>query len=48
LGFKQIHEIKGAHPDGPLLIFAMYREECRFLNLTRNRHGKQRQSTTAA
>jgi RimJ/RimL family protein N-acetyltransferase len=38
LGFVLEHEIPDAHPTGKLLIYRMRREECRFLNMRRNRN----------
>lgn len=34
LGFKPVARIEGAYPDGDLVVMAMRREECRWLNLT--------------
>lgn len=46
LGFKQVLELKGAHPDGSLLLMTMERWECRYLN--RNSNGQEILSTAAA
>lgn len=48
IGFKLEYTIKGAHPDGALLIMSMTREECRFLNRARSRHGQEEQATASA
>lgn len=34
LGFKKEHVIKDVYPDGDMILFAMYRAECRFLAIT--------------
>jgi RimJ/RimL family protein N-acetyltransferase len=41
VGFKLENELKGAHPDGSLLLMTMRREDCRFLEA---RYGKEVQS----
>jgi RimJ/RimL family protein N-acetyltransferase len=39
LGFNQEAELYGAHPTGDLIIYGMFREECRFLRETYAKHG---------
>lgn len=36
LGFKLEATLKDAHPEGDLLVYAMWREDCRWLKLKRN------------
>lgn len=33
LGFKLETRLKNAHPDGDVLVYAMFREDCRFLEM---------------
>lgn len=35
LGFKLETRLKDAHPDGDILVYAMFREDCRFLGIRR-------------
>ena len=46
IGFKTLTEIPGAHPDGSLVIMAMRRRECRYLN--RRRHGQEVEAAASA
>lgn len=46
LGFKVIKEFEGAHPGELLVLMAMERGECRYLN--RNSHGFKSSSATAS
>ena len=36
LGFTIEARLKDAHPDGDLLIYRMFRDECRFLNMRKD------------
>lgn len=44
LGFKLEAALKSAHPDGDLLVYAMFREDCRWLDL-RAPHNAQKTVT---
>lgn len=46
LGFKVIHELEGAHPDGSLVLMTMRRGECRYLK--RERHGQEIRTPASA
>lgn len=48
IGFRTDAVLKGAHPDGALLIMTLKRDECRFLNPIRSRHGKEEQPAARA
>lgn len=41
LGFKTIHVLEGAHPDGALVLMTMKRGECRFLYSLRRSNGQK-------
>jgi len=41
LGFQTDAVLKGAHPDGALLVMSMTREQCRYLNRKRKCHGQE-------
>jgi hypothetical protein len=41
LGFSVRDTIEGAHPDGSLVLMAMYRRECRYLIKDRNSNGQE-------
>lgn len=47
LGFKKVLELKGAHPDGSLVLMTMTRGECRYLNRN-SKHGQKVQATASA
>lgn len=42
LGFVLEATLKDAHPDGDLLVYGMHLEACRWLNVKRIAHGKER------
>jgi L-amino acid N-acyltransferase YncA len=46
IGFKTVTDIVGAHPDGSLVVMAMRRGECRYLN--RRRHGQEIEAAASA
>lgn len=51
LGFRLEATLKDAHPDGDLLVYAMHREDCRWLNLKVPGvigNGRQSKSTESA
>lgn len=41
LGFVLEATLSDAHPDGSLLVYTMTREQCRWLSLKENPHGKR-------
>jgi hypothetical protein len=46
LGFKLEAALKQAHPDGDLLVYSMFKEDCRWLKL-RGRHAHKEKSATS-
>jgi RimJ/RimL family protein N-acetyltransferase len=38
IGFKEEARLKGAHPTGDLIVYAMWRHECRWLKLKDRKH----------
>ena len=48
LGFELEATLKGAHPDGDLLVYSMTAEKCRWLTTSKERNCEQTQGTPAA
>lgn len=42
LGFTVEARLAGAHPDGDMLVYRLWRHECRFLNIRRNGYEHQK------
>lgn len=42
LGFEHEATLEGAHPDGDMIVYRMWRKDCRWLNMKRPNHGLQK------